>query len=75
MYKTGDLARMLPNGEIESMGRSDFQLKLNGVRVEPGEIEARAFDTLVSSDALWCLRRVRRVWGWSDISSLLRHAR
>ena len=42
MYKTGDLARMLSNGEIEFMGRSDFQLKLNGVRVEPGEIEARA---------------------------------
>jgi N-(5-amino-5-carboxypentanoyl)-L-cysteinyl-D-valine synthase len=41
IYKTGDLARMLPNGEIEFMGRSDFQLKLNGVRVEPGEIEAR----------------------------------
>jgi N-(5-amino-5-carboxypentanoyl)-L-cysteinyl-D-valine synthase len=41
IYKTGDLARILPNGEIEFMGRSDFQLKLNGVRVEPGEIEAR----------------------------------
>ena len=41
IYKTGDLARILPNGEIEFLGRSDFQLKLNGVRVEPGEIEAR----------------------------------
>jgi N-(5-amino-5-carboxypentanoyl)-L-cysteinyl-D-valine synthase len=41
IYKTGDLARMLPNGEIEFMGRGDFQLKLNGIRVEPGEIEAR----------------------------------
>ena len=44
IYKTGDLARVLPNGEIEFMGRSDFQLKLNGVRVEPGEIEARALE-------------------------------
>lgn len=42
IYKTGDLARMLPNGEIEYMGRRDFQLKLNGIRIEPGEIEARA---------------------------------
>ena len=42
IYKTGDLVRRLPNGELEFMGRSDFQLKLNGVRVEPGEIEARA---------------------------------
>ncbi|MER6999328.1 amino acid adenylation domain-containing protein [Streptomyces sp. NPDC000410] len=42
IYKTGDLARVLPSGEVEFMGRSDFQLKLNGVRVEPGEIEAQA---------------------------------
>jgi N-(5-amino-5-carboxypentanoyl)-L-cysteinyl-D-valine synthase len=41
IYRTGDLARILPNGEFEFMGRSDFQLKLNGVRVEPGEIEAQ----------------------------------
>jgi N-(5-amino-5-carboxypentanoyl)-L-cysteinyl-D-valine synthase len=44
IYKTGDLARMLPDGELEFMGRSDFQLKLNGVRVEPGEIETRVLD-------------------------------
>ncbi|MGK5642994.1 amino acid adenylation domain-containing protein, partial [Streptomyces sp. URMC 126] len=42
LYRTGDLARVLPSGEVEFMGRADFQLKLNGVRVEPGEIEARA---------------------------------
>ncbi|MER5357252.1 amino acid adenylation domain-containing protein [Streptomyces sp. NPDC002785] len=42
IYKTGDLARMLASGEVEFLGRSDFQLKLNGVRVEPGEIEAQA---------------------------------
>ncbi len=41
IYKTGDLARMLPDGEVEYLGRSDFQLKINGVRIEPGEIEAR----------------------------------
>jgi amino acid adenylation domain-containing protein len=40
LYKTGDLARYLPNGEIEFVGRRDFQIKIRGFRVEPGEIES-----------------------------------
>jgi amino acid adenylation domain-containing protein len=39
MYKTGDLARFFPTGEIEYLGRLDNQVKLRGHRVEPGEIE------------------------------------
>ncbi len=40
LYKTGDLGRYLPDGNIEFLGRSDFQIKIRGFRVELGEIEA-----------------------------------
>ncbi|WP_087978403.1 non-ribosomal peptide synthetase [Bacillus safensis] len=39
MYKTGDLARWLPNGNIEFIGRIDHQVKIRGQRIELGEIE------------------------------------
>jgi len=40
LYRTGDLGRYLPDGNIEFLGREDFQVKISGYRIELGEIEA-----------------------------------
>jgi amino acid adenylation domain-containing protein len=40
LYRSGDLGRYLPDGNIEFLGRKDFQVKIHGFRIELGEIEA-----------------------------------
>ncbi len=56
MYKTGDLGRWLPDGNIEYLGRNDFQVKLRGFRIELGEIEAR-LTNVTACVKRWCLSR------------------
>jgi len=51
LYKTGDLVRHLPGGELEYVGRVDHQVKLRGLRIEPGEIETRLCEIETINDA------------------------
>jgi amino acid adenylation domain-containing protein len=61
LYRTGDEARYLENGEIEYLGRSDQQVKLRGFRIELGEIEAALREHESVSSAAVAVRGERLV--------------
>ena len=52
LYRSGDLARWLPNGNIECLGRIDDQVKIRGFRIELGEIESRLLEFAGVNDAI-----------------------
>ncbi|MFP2911799.1 amino acid adenylation domain-containing protein, partial [Pyxidicoccus sp. 3LFB2] len=56
MYRTGDRVRLRPSDELEYLGRTDFQVKVRGHRVEPGEVEAALCELPGVSAAVVVLR-------------------
>jgi len=58
VYKTGDLVRWLPDGNLEFLGRIDHQVKIRGFRVELGEIESRLRSQEAVRDAVVVLDSV-----------------
>lgn len=58
LYKTGDLARYLPDGRIKYLGRKDSQIKLNGYRIELKEIEAVIREHSAVQDAAVVLKQI-----------------
>ncbi len=52
MYKSGDLAAWLPDGNIEYCGRKDFQVKIHGLRIELGDIESAITEYLLVRQVL-----------------------
>ena len=59
IYKTGDLARYLPDGNIEFLGRDDHQINVRGYRIEVGEIEYRLLENPSVKNAVVVARMIR----------------
>jgi amino acid adenylation domain-containing protein len=57
-YRTGDLGRLNPDGNLEILGRADFQIKLRGIRIELGEIETLLRQTPTVREAVVAARQL-----------------
>src|SRR5207237_3758133 len=57
VYRTGDIARWLPDGNIEYLGREDHQVKIRGLRIELGEIENTLREFSGVSDCVVTVKR------------------
>jgi amino acid adenylation domain-containing protein len=55
LYRTGDLGRYWPDGTIEFLGREDRQVKIQGFRVEPGEVEAALREHPAVAECVVCV--------------------
>ncbi|WP_421556644.1 amino acid adenylation domain-containing protein [Pseudomonas kitaguniensis] len=77
LYRTGDVGRYLPDGNIEYLGRNDDQVKIRGLRIELGEIQARLLEHPQVSEAAVVAREDRLVAYYtgqpSDIEQLRLH--
>jgi amino acid adenylation domain-containing protein len=84
-YRTGDLVRWLPDGNIEYLGRIDRQVKVNGVRIELGEVEETLMarpdvDSAIAQAVLEPSSGMKRLVGYvtpktADIGRALEHCR
>jgi len=52
MYKSGDIVRQLPNGDLDFLGRQDNQIKMHGLRIELEEIEAKIIESGLVKEAI-----------------------
>ncbi len=60
LYKTGDIARLLPNGEIEYLGRVDDQVKIRGIRIELKDIESHLNEHPLINDNVILVKEVNQ---------------
>ncbi|TFY88194.1 non-ribosomal peptide synthetase [Pseudomonas nabeulensis] len=69
LYRTGDVGRYLPDGNIEYLGRNDDQVKLRGLRIELGEIQARLTELAQVQEAAVIARDQRLVAYYTGVPS------